>query len=190
MEGLKFESVETRIGPAVVITVIMTEETPSGDVRKPADIMIPNRFLDQCEKKLPCILYYDGVKNLPGGKRFHDLKFISPDDPRIFSKDKKEPSTPPMMKKRKLATTSGASAATTSTAVALTEESQGDTLVIDSDVGDSGDDDDVGDGVKDKKDVCVDCDQTRANCMGYCEVCGAHQPLNGGQCRCLRLFDN
>ena len=81
LEVLAFKKTETRNGEAVALTVILPEHASS---RGETTLFVPIRFLEECERKVPCLLYYGGVKSLDGGKRCHDVKLITPDDGSIF----------------------------------------------------------------------------------------------------------
>lgn len=81
MEVMSFEQIETCNGPAVGLKVILPEHEKTRDETA---MTIPIRFIGECEKKVPCLLYYQESKKLEGGKRCHNVRFVNPDDTTIF----------------------------------------------------------------------------------------------------------
>jgi hypothetical protein len=81
MEVLTCKTADTRNGEAVAATVILPEHATT---RGETTLFLPLRFWEECERKVPCLLYYGGVKALDGGKRCHDVKLIKADDGVVF----------------------------------------------------------------------------------------------------------
>lgn len=81
MEVLSFKPTETRNGEAIALTVILPEHA---NTRGETTLIVPNRFADECERKVPCLLFYEGCKKLEGGKRCHEVKLIKLDDGAVF----------------------------------------------------------------------------------------------------------
>jgi hypothetical protein len=83
---LSFRMTETRLGEAVLLdTVVWLTD----DRKERMRLMVAKRHQSECEKKVPCLIYYEGVKVLSDGKSCHNLHFISPDDPIIFHEEEK-----------------------------------------------------------------------------------------------------
>jgi hypothetical protein len=81
MEVLSYKISDTRNGDAVIATVIMPEHEKT---RGETTLVLPFRFAEECERKVPCLLFYEGVKKLQGGKRCHDAKLIKANDGVVF----------------------------------------------------------------------------------------------------------
>ena len=87
---LSFQTTETRMGEAVLLdSIIWLDDNQKERVR----LMVAKRHQSECEKKVPCLIYYEGIKKLSDGKSCHNLHFISPDDPMIFYEEEKTPTT-------------------------------------------------------------------------------------------------
>jgi len=81
MEVLAFRPLATKNGQAIILTVILPEHESS---RGETQLLVPGRFLEECQEKVPCLMYYDGKKDLDGGKQCHDAKLIRIDDGTVF----------------------------------------------------------------------------------------------------------
>jgi hypothetical protein len=81
MEVLSYKIADTRNGEAIIATVIMPEHEKT---RGETTLVLPIRFAEECERKVPCLLFYDGVKKLTGGKKCHEVKLIKPNDGAVF----------------------------------------------------------------------------------------------------------
>jgi hypothetical protein len=87
VEVLSHESIDTCNGPAISLKVILPEHKAS---REETSMTIPFRFKEECDKKVPCLLLYDGVKKLDGNKKCHQVAFRQPDDPTLFHESDQE----------------------------------------------------------------------------------------------------
>jgi hypothetical protein len=86
---LSFQTTETKFGEALLLdTVVWMPDGQKERVR----LLAPIRLQNECEKKVPCLMYYAGVKVLGDGKSSHNLYLISPTDPMIFY-DEEKPSS-------------------------------------------------------------------------------------------------
>jgi hypothetical protein len=81
VEVLSYARAETRNGDAISLKVILPEHK---ETREETAMIIPLRFEEECEKKVPCLLFYHGQKKLDGGKKCHQVSFLKPDDPTVF----------------------------------------------------------------------------------------------------------
>jgi hypothetical protein len=153
-----YKKVKTKIGMACLVDVKHEQfNTKTGRVSKSQfPLMIAERFGDDCENKLPCLLYYAGKKNIDGGKTCHQLTFIDPNDKVLNGEDEEVKQRP----------TFG-----------------GDD---DDDDADDDDDEqlEIVDHRSIPCESCIQNGRT-ATCYGHCTSCGGHQPRNGSQCRCL-----
>jgi len=81
MEVLSYRPLETKNGKAIILNVVLPEH---GSSRAETQLLVPGRFHEECEEKVPCLLYYNGMKDLDGGKQCHDAKLIRTDDGIVF----------------------------------------------------------------------------------------------------------
>ena len=156
LEVFSFKETKTSVGEAVVLSVTETVSGPKGMERDQYSLMIAGRFKEECEAKVPCVALYTGMKETKGGQMCHDLKFVKCDDKEVFRKSD-------------------------------------ETLVIP-----SSDEEDMEEMPPPpplrkeapssipipKKVDCRMCAIDGMDCIGECEDCGVHLPLNGSQCRC------
>jgi hypothetical protein len=70
-----FKMTDTKNGEACLVEVQYT--LPNGK-KTNATLMVAERFKEQCETKLPCLLYYGGKKDIGSGKQCHQLSFVDP----------------------------------------------------------------------------------------------------------------
>jgi hypothetical protein len=148
MEVLSYKISDTRNGDAVIATVIMPQHEKT---RGETTLVLPIRFAEECERKVPCLLFYEGVKKLQGGKKCHDAKLVKLNDGVVFHDSDDE----------------------------ADDEASDDEGYEGSGAGSQKM------SILDFVPTCSTCGETDELCLGRCDACDGHQPLNGGQCRCL-----
>jgi len=81
MEVLAYRPLDTKNGKACLLTVVLPQhESSQGETQ----LLVPGRFLEECEEKVPCLMHYGGRKDLDGGKQCHDARLIRIDDGAVF----------------------------------------------------------------------------------------------------------
>jgi hypothetical protein len=70
-----FKMTNTKVGLACLVEV---EYGLVNGKKANATLMVAERFKEQREMKLPCLLYYGGKKDIGGGKQCHHLPFVDP----------------------------------------------------------------------------------------------------------------
>jgi hypothetical protein len=70
-----FKITDTKVGLACLVEI---EYGLANGKKTNATLMVAERFKEQCETKLLCLLYYGGEKDIGSGKQCHQLLFVDP----------------------------------------------------------------------------------------------------------------
>ena len=160
LEATSWRKTTTQIGDAIMLTVV---ESQRGEGRNQFNLMIAARFEEECAK-IPCVLLYVGMKDTKGGMKCHDLKFVKADDKEVFRKTDDEIIIPSDDEDDEYIPPARKD---------LAAIKRGENALS----GKGGVDD------------CEVCAVDGLDCIGNCEECGVHLPINGSQCRCrLRRY--